>query len=150
MTTRNEVIRNIIGYFPDNKLVFKQTSIGVLVMVDGIDCIIIQEGDTWDKIQMKIDKFRCEFNECCICADTGIMACMNCASCANRTCISCHLISTYENNGVTICPFCRISTGNENEYGSFNEYFMEVLSSLKSENRRINICHKVSTHILSK
>ena len=150
MTTRNEVIRNIIGYFPDNKLVFKQSNVGVIVILDGKECVSMREGDTWDKMKMKIDKYLCEFNECCICAETGIMACVNCLECANRTCISCHLISTYENNGITICPFCRISTGDENEYGSFNGYFRQVLSGLKSKETRNNVGCKVMNHILSK
>ena len=118
MTARNEVIRKIIDYIPDEKIQFCKNLRGEteLYFPDRNSMMTILEENTWEELKRIIDsKTRHQFRatQCEICLHAHLMqrASISCSKCAKRWCVGCNIKMFKNNKGLSKCPYCRYAIG---------------------------------------
>jgi len=125
MSNHNEIIRETMKYMPDVKLSFKKHSTGLMMTLDG-KMVFINPTDTWERVKQKIDNRLILNKECGVCFEKSpINTC--CSACANRICMCCHITLIIKNRGIHICPYCRISGGNEKSQDEVMLYVKECM-----------------------
>lgn len=146
MNNRNELIRKVIETYPKEKLTFQKSKEDNLMMYIQGHKILIQEDLTWERLKFKIDNRMKTNVECGVCYETSpTMIC--CQICANETCIACHLITTIEHFGETICPYCRVSNGEKKTKEKVTHYIMSAINIIKKDEYRDIVINKVNEYI---
>lgn len=104
-------------YRPDIDFIFEKTEKGLEVSFNSI-CFVMNEKETWKHLKKRIDKFllysQKEIRICKICNDqmgTFKNQAVNCNECCNQHCHSCYISIFKNNEGQSVCPFCRFTVG---------------------------------------
>jgi len=124
---RNQLVHRIRDYLPNEKIQFKKHEITgdlEIIFTNKKAMMTILDSNTWDEIKRHIDvKMSNErSNECSICSTNEIQKRrVTCTKCANEWCVNCYIRIFRTNKGITKCPFCRYSIGEE-----FPEYMVEI------------------------
>lgn len=114
MTTRNELIHKLLTYINGEKIKIKSlTDEDYLIILRNNKKVVLLADDTWQNLKYKVDTILSnEPKECGICYEKQYMT--PCNKCAYIKCLSCHIILLIKNKGLTICPCCRTTWGDEN------------------------------------
>ena len=117
MTTRNEMIRKIIDYIPNEKIKFGKNTCGSteLYFTNKNSMMTIREENTWEELKRIIDSKICQYTdtECEICLKPHLIqvARVSCCKCAKKWCIGCNIKMFNNNKGLSKCPYCRYVIG---------------------------------------
>ena len=114
----HRIKRKIRKHLPEDEVEFaiiNNNKLDVYIKTKSIRLTIFC-GSTFTKCKEYIDKCieerKKKYAECGICLEEHNKF-SGCAVCTNRWCIDCHFKMIMENEGVSVCPYCKHSVGHE-------------------------------------
>jgi len=85
--------------------------------------LMISPLDNWHSVKKTIDDLllKTRSNECQICFNNSKHFC-SCDVCNKQYCMGCHIDIIKTNKGISLCPFCRYTTGFKMSKKTMNKY----------------------------
>lgn len=142
----NEIIREIIAYYPEYKFSFQRMNEDIILRFNE-KAIYIKRNDTVEIIKNKIASRNVENNLCGVCYETSpMMAC--CSECSNRICIVCHLTIYLNNIGIHKCSFCRYTAGSIKSAQEIYTHMSSIIELITDLEFRREVMVKLDKNII--